>query len=148
MCHIFRVQRLTNIRTNSIHPNHKKLTNHIYLPTTEKPSCLQTTLASIALHPLLQIVPQVLLIQISTSPSFSVLPFLSLTLPFWHPMGLSGHLTPASWPCVQLTRRLLFSAQSASFFSVPVHLWKLSNQILPVPSPKWAPLSAVTPAMF
>ena len=45
------------------------------------PNCLQATLASELLQPLLQIFPQASLIQISTFPSSGVLPSTSLMSP-------------------------------------------------------------------
>ena len=48
-------------------------------PIGENPSCLQTTAASCASHPWSQIVPHLLLEQISTLPSCSFVPLTSQT---------------------------------------------------------------------
>ena len=46
----------------------------LYLPNLDHPNCLHTTLASLLVHCLLHIVPQVSSKQISTLPALSLLP--------------------------------------------------------------------------
>ena len=54
------------------------------LPSVEYPSCLQTTLASGTFHRSSHTVPYVLLIQISTLPSVTFVPFTNNTSPLKH----------------------------------------------------------------
>lgn len=56
------------------------------MPSSENPSCLQTTLASLSSHPSSQTVPQVLPRQTSTRPSLPTSPLASLS----PPSGQSG----------------------------------------------------------
>ena len=113
---------------------------HITIPAAENPSCLQTTLASRLVHPSSHTVPHTLSMQISTRPSRVLRPDCSLTSPSVHSCLKSGHLTPASCACVQVTSLELL--QFVSSVSFPVHS-TLSSHILPVPSPK--PSSIDTP---
>lgn len=122
------------------------------LPATESPSCLQTTFASVKVHPVWQTVPHALFLQISTRPSNRVLPSNSLTSPSMHPSEYiklywrdetlrcqlpDKHLTPASRECVQEFSSTNSDVQFISILSVPVHV-TLDNHIVPVPSPKLA----------
>ena len=58
-------------------------------PIVEKPSCLQTTLASEPLHLLSQMLPQTPSRHTSTLPSISLAPSLSLTCPFTQSLPLA-----------------------------------------------------------
>ena len=63
----------------------KALSRHRFcLPSVEYPSCLQTTLASGTFHRSSHTVPYVLLIQISTLPSVTLVPFTNTTSPSKH----------------------------------------------------------------
>ena len=61
---------------------------HVSLPCGENPSCLQATAASEPLQKSSHTVPQALLLQTSTRPSFALEPFTSRISPVVHPIKM------------------------------------------------------------
>lgn len=135
-----------------------------YVPGIEKPSSLQTTLASRTSQPVWQTVDQTLCKQTSTRPSKTVRPSARRISPSGQPAVLldilgwikgttfhqehsyipSWHLTPASWAWVQRFSPLELAEQSLSLTSLPVHCTPSSHTV-PEPWPKLAPLKASAP---
>ena len=80
------------IYKNGGHHKHYAQRRSPYTPEPEYPSCRQATLASTVDHPLPHTVPQSPFRHTSTLPSILVEPFLSLILPWVHPVRHRGEV--------------------------------------------------------
>ena len=100
-------------------------------PIVEKPSCLQTTLASEPLHLLSQMLPQTPSRHTSTLPSISLAPSLSLTCPFTQslPLALKKKTKSTSHHVNSLLHICSILYVCDTFFSWPMaacnpHIWE------------------------
>ena len=133
-------------------------------PWLEYPSCRHTTVASALPQESSHTVPHKLSTQISTLPSFVMLPPASRSWPFVHGAvvkklnqlcifcnlkklitELPSQPTPASAVWRQLWDRIGLLEHSSSWLELELH-WTSSRKIGPLPAPKWASLYALPPA--
>ena len=126
------------------------------------PSCRHNTVASLLPQESSHTVPHRLFMQISTLPSFGMLPPASRSWPCIHGavnmkyilyqqihyislMCLPSHPTPASAEWRQSWDRIGLLEHSSSWLGFKLH-WTSSRKIGPLPVPKWALLYALPPA--